>query len=98
MSAFKFMVFDRKGFLWVKHYTVDDYFQLHDSKSSIAVPPTPTEWSVFDPKGRWQGTVELPARFVPVDIGSKDILGFGRGDGGIEEVWLVDLDRRETTR
>jgi hypothetical protein len=61
MPAYGSMLLDAEGNLSVEEY-----------------PPPGTErprWAVFDGEGRWLGTVELPARFEPFQIGTDFILG-----------------------
>lgn len=45
-------------------------------------PPEPPGWHVFDPDGRWLGTVAAPGRFRITQILSDRVVG----------VWLDDLD------
>lgn len=61
MPAHGDMLLDVEGNLWVEDYQ-----------------PAGTErprWAVFSGGGRWLGTVELPARFEPFQIGVDFILG-----------------------
>lgn len=59
--AFGRMLVDRDGALWV----------LETSAS----PDDPPQWSVFDQEGAWRGTVSLPPRFRPYEIGGDYLLG-----------------------
>ena len=51
----------------------------------------PTGWRVFDRTGRWSGTVTMPARFNPMDIGSDYVLGLWRDEDDVEHVRLYRL-------
>jgi len=68
LGAYRRLLVDREDNLWAKEY------------------PEPgtdaSRWFVFDPAGHWQGTVELPDRFEPYDIGDDYVLG----------EWLDELD------
>jgi len=49
------------------------------------------EWWVFDPDGRWQGTVGLPAGLAPFEIGTDYVLGLRTDAIGVEYVQLHGL-------
>ncbi len=51
------------------------------------------EWDIFDATGRWTGTVELPARFRPTEVGPDYLLGVMTDDLDIQSVQLLDLER-----
>jgi hypothetical protein len=52
---------------------------------------TPTAWRVFDPSGIWLGTVTLPARFNPMDIGKDYVLGLWRDEDDVEHIRIYRL-------
>ena len=71
------LLVDSKGYLWVA-----------DRKDATA-----SEWSVFDPAGRWLGTLELPLQRVEW-IGEDLILGVNEDpDTGVEVVEGYRLSR-----
>ena len=51
------------------------------------------EWDIFDATGRWTGTVELPARFRPTEVGPDYLLGVMTDDLDIQSVQLLHLNR-----
>lgn len=67
----------KDGSLWVEAY---------DHR-----PDAPVRFHVFDPSGRWSGTVEGPARFEPLEIGSDYVLGKTTDELAVEYVLLFDL-------
>jgi hypothetical protein len=58
---------------------------------------TPTSWRVFDKAGKWLGTVTLPARFNPMDIGTDYVLGLWRDEDDVEHVRMYRLNTSEGT-
>lgn len=81
---------DRTGHLWVKHYDYRDRFMI-PGRSSTRTIAVPTRWDVFDPRGAWLCTVELPARFTPFEIGADYVVGLARDTDDIEQVHLYRL-------
>jgi hypothetical protein len=70
---------DEAGNLWVQDY---------------AIPPqTSGRWTVFDPEGIMQATVELPVGLDPTHIGNDFVLGTWKDDVDVEHVRLYGLDR-----
>ena len=71
------LLVDSEGYLWVA-----------DRKD-----PATSEWSVFDPAGRWLGTLEVPLKRVEW-IGEDLILGVNEdADTGVEVVEGYRLSR-----
>jgi len=65
------------GYLWVREYPVPG----NEANS----------WSVFDADGRLRGTLELPPRFQPLDIGPDYVLGLWRDADDVEHVRMYEL-------
>ncbi len=62
--------------------------------SEYARPPeVPGVWTVLDPEGRWLGTVAMPPRFRPYQIGASWILGVVRDELDVERLRLYELIR-----
>ena len=75
--AYSGFTLDREGNLWV---------QDHD------IPGDNTRrYQVFDTTGQWLGTVAMPERVEPTDIGPDYVLGVWRDDDEIEYVRLYPL-------
>lgn len=70
---------DPEGCLWVKPYATDW--------------EADAPWWVFDPAGRWLGSVALPAGLTLLDVGPDYVLGTTRDELGVERVVLHALDR-----
>jgi hypothetical protein len=72
---------DADGDLWVRDFA----------------PPwathAPSGWSVFDSGGRWLGTVTLPTRLQPYEVGRDYVLGRRTDDLGVEHVEMYALER-----
>ncbi|HEX2188702.1 MAG TPA: hypothetical protein VHG51_07365 [Longimicrobiaceae bacterium] len=77
--AFASFRLDEAGNLWV-----EDYRRPGDEQP---------RWSVFDPEGRWLGTVETPAGLEVYAIGGDWILGKAKDDLDVEHVRLYRLER-----
>lgn len=79
MPAFEELEVDAAGHLWVREYV-----------------PRGTEsndWIVFGPEGAVTGTVSLPARFEPLEIGEDYVLGRWRDELDVEHVRMYELRR-----
>ncbi|MGD2122960.1 MAG: hypothetical protein PVJ76_14500, partial [Gemmatimonadota bacterium] len=75
--AFGALLAGKDGTLWVGDWAL--------------APETPGEWKVFDSSGKWLGTVEVPDRFFPYDIGEDRILGVEWDDLDVEYVVIYPL-------
>ncbi len=80
--AFRRIVGDRLGFLWVEEYLPPD-------ESDGAVPL----WTVYDVDGRVRGLVTTPPDLRIFEIGADYILGSTADEFGLEYVQLWTLDR-----
>jgi len=79
--AYGGIVVSVEGDLWVREYDL---------------PGNETNnWSVFDAEGTLQGTLGLPPRFQPLDIGPDYILGLWRDADDVEQVRLYGLVKPE---
>ena len=70
-----------EGYLWVREY------DLPGAEAN--------NWSVFDAEGTLLGTLGLPPRFRPLDIGPDYILGVWRDEDDVEHVRMYDLVKPE---
>jgi hypothetical protein len=66
-----------EGYLWVREY------DLPGTEAN--------DWSVFDAEGTLRGTLGLPPRFQPLDIGSDYVLGLWRDEDDVEHVRMYEL-------
>ena len=83
----------RAGSLWVERIDlVPD--PLARQGTRVPTPPTPSKWDLFDPEGRFLGTVTLPPRFSPRVAGDRWMLGVLRDDLDVQYVVRYDLDPR----
>lgn len=73
LPAFSGLAADAAGNLWVQEYAVGDDVN---------------RWDVFDPDGRWLGTVGLPPGLEPYEIGEDYVLGAVDDELGVERVRL----------
>ncbi len=87
LPAFSAFLVDRSDRLWVRAAHWQDAIA---AGSLPDLPAVPSQWSVFDPRGRWLGDVEMPANFQPYDIGPDYVLGKARRDG-VNQVVLYAL-------
>ena len=79
--AFRAVLADALGHLWVKEYTPPDIER-----------PAPL-WTVFDPEGRVLGFVETPAEFEVFEVGADYLLGRATDEVGIERIQVWELER-----
>jgi len=84
------MMSDRPGHLWVRRYDHRELFVTPGPVSTNTLP-VPTTWDVFDPRGQWLCTVQLPARFTPLDIGTDYVAGVARDSDDVESVRVYRL-------
>ncbi len=77
VPAYEGLLVDDAGNLWVR-----DYRLPWDTVPS---------WKVFDPEGRWLGTVQTPVRFAIFQIGHDFILGRHYDELGVARVRLYEL-------
>jgi hypothetical protein len=64
----------------------------------VSGPPrgsqAPIVWTAFERNGRRIGTVTMPARFTPKDIGRDYVLGVQRDEDDVESIAMYSLRRR----
>ena len=77
--AYGRLLTDAAGCLWVAAYA----HSMQDAP----------RWDVLDAAGRWLGSVDVPARFRPHQIGPDWILGVSRDALDVERLELRPLDR-----
>ncbi|MDZ4674994.1 MAG: hypothetical protein SGI84_11105 [Gemmatimonadota bacterium] len=84
--AFSKMLLDRQGNLWVLEYEPWEDAPDRWGLVRIWTPSGDTRWDVFQPDGRWLGSVTMPPLFVPLEIGADYVLGLVRDQDDIEQV------------
>lgn len=77
VPAFGRLLMSEDGTAWVNAYTSPTQFT--DSVT------------VFNARGRLLGTLALPPRFIPTDVGLDYLLGVGLGDDGVFEIRRYDV-------
>ncbi len=77
MPAYRNILLDRAGNLWVEEYR----------RPSDTVP----RWTVFSTEGEMLGTLSVPERFVIRDAGDDYVLGTWRDELEIERVQMYEL-------
>jgi hypothetical protein len=86
--AFDQALADRSGNLWLRGYDPDDLMERTVFNPS---PTRPRRWTIFSRDGVWLGEVEMPARFVVMDIGEDYVAGVMRDELDIEFVHVYAL-------
>lgn len=79
--AFRALLADALGHLWVKEYTPPD------------VERPAQLWTVFDPEGQVLGFVETPAELEVFEVGADYLLGRATDEIGIERIQVWELER-----
>lgn len=79
MPAYSDIRADAEGNLWV-----GEYRRPGDEQP---------RWNVFDPDGRWLGSLETPPRFEIYEIGADYVLGRHSDELDVESVRLYDLEK-----
>ncbi len=77
VPSFRGLLVDDVGNLWVEHYRLP-----WDARRT---------WEVFNPDGRWLGTLTTPLGVRPLQIGPDFLLGSHRDEVGVERVRLYEL-------
>jgi len=81
---------DSEGNLWVKEHVP---YAPRSADSDTATPAD--KWIVIDRTGLLLGTVDLPARFMPYEIGTDFLLGVASGEHGVQRVARYRLVKPE---
>lgn len=90
LPSFGKVILDQAGNLWVQRFDYRSVFftpgPVRTQTMSVA-----SRWDVIDSAGRWVTTVDLPARFTPVEIGADYVAGLARDEDEIEQVRVYRL-------
>lgn len=78
--AYDELLVDSDGLFWVHRFVPPGY----EGAST---------WLVFHPNGAVVARVEMPRELRVRDVGRDYVLGVGRNDLGVEQVWLFRLNR-----
>jgi hypothetical protein len=88
--AFDWIMPGKDGELWVSEYRPE----LKTLPRGEQPPAGEViRWDAFDREGRWIGAVDLPAAFVPKDIGRDYVLGVNRDEDGVPRATMYRLRR-----
>jgi hypothetical protein len=95
LPHFGSMILDKAGNLWVQRY---DYRSVFRTPGPVRTQTmnVASRWDVIDTNGRWLTTVDLPARFTPVEIGADYVAGLARDEDEIEQVRVYRLRKPES--
>ena len=78
--AYDRVLTDLDGYLWVLDFAAD--------------PAAARRWSIFDPDGRWLGTIETPPGFRLEAAGRDEVVGLWRDADGAEHLRIYRLEGR----
>jgi hypothetical protein len=70
---------------------LDDVGNLWVSAPTAMPTDLSSRWTVFDTDGRWLGAVDIPDRFLILQIGNDFLLGRWEGELDVEHVQVYDL-------
>lgn len=88
--AFGAIQADRDGNLWVRWFDPRERAPRSGMLRPLVLPGR-TTWDVFDPRGQWLTTVELPPRFVALEFGRDYIAGVALDADDVELVRVYRL-------
>ncbi len=88
LPAFADFLVDRTGRLWVREAHWQDAIA---AGSLTDLPAVPSNWSVFDTRGRWLGDVSMPANFQPLEIGRDYVAGKARANN-VNQIVMYGLN------
>jgi len=86
LPAYSQVLLDDLGNLWVEEFR----WVVPNERSPIQ---TPTQWSVFNPRGAWLGNVETPTGLILHRVSHDRVLGFMIDEMGVKEVYVYPLER-----
>ena len=91
--AFKQFLLSPDGHLWVEEYPteVDDLVGIWERRYSASR----SRWTVFDPQGRWLGSVLMPKGLRITEIGSDYVLGIWKDELDVSFVHLHRIVKPE---
>jgi hypothetical protein len=95
MPSFGNLIVDRAGYLWVQRFDFRSVF-FTPGPARTQTMTVASKWDVLDQSGRWITTVDLPARFTPVEIGVDYIAGLARDEDEIEQVHVYRLRKPQS--
>lgn len=84
------LILDKGGNLWVQRFDYRSVF-FTPGPARTQTMNVASRWDVLDANGRWVTTVDLPARFTPVEIGVDYIAGLARDEDEVEQVRVYRL-------
>lgn len=85
------IVVDDEGNLWLRGYPESAVGWPHVFYPEASDPPE--EWEVFDPAGRWLGTVEIPAALEVLEIQDGYVIGHWLDELEVERIRLHRIDK-----
>jgi len=83
------LIGDEEGYIWTFEYGPKDAVP-----TAMRSEDEPYEALVFHPRGHLLGSVRIPARFTPMEIGPDYLLGVETDDLGVKEAVLYGLEGR----
>ena len=95
MPSFGRLIVDKTGKLWVQRFDYRSVFFTPGPARTQTIAVA-SRWDVIDSNGRWITTVDLPARFTPVEIGADYVAGLGRDEDDVEQVRVYRLRKPDT--
>jgi hypothetical protein len=95
MPSFGDLIVDRAGNLWVERFDYRSVF-FTPGPARTQTMTVASKWDVIDQNGRWTTTVDLPARFTPVEIGADYVAGLARDEDEIEQVHVYRLRKPQS--
>jgi hypothetical protein len=84
---------DDEGFLWVREH--QDMIGYLRSAWDIDRDGEPEDWWIFDPDGRWLGSVTIPARLRVLGVQDGFLIAIAFDEYGVERLQLHRLIRND---
>lgn len=86
LPPYSAMLYDRLGYVWVEEFR----WMVPNEPYPVRGP---TNWSVFDLTGRWQGDVVTPPGFILQAVTENRAYGFVVDELGVKRVQVYSLER-----
>jgi len=83
VAPFRSFTVDPTGSIWIQLRDIDKEWELMFATLQELPVPIATTWAIFDPEGRWLGTLEGPVGLIVTDITDDYLIGYRTNELGV---------------